>query len=255
MPSLYALCVTLVCTLPSSPSRPASLGWDYPLEGPRQVVSSFAPPPASAPWLRGNRGVDLAATPGALVHAAGAGIVSFAGPLAGRGVVVIVHGELRSTYEPVLASVRAGDRVAAWQPIGRVQAAPSPCPPTTCLHWGLLRGSTYLDPMLLLAGPVRLLPWSSDVAPPLRALVRVPAWGPAPVTADTGDTGVTGGPPAPEPDPSRAPALVGTGAGPPAAGLFRTALFSLGGLAIGRWFVRWRNKIRPRAAPAYQIRQ
>ena len=51
------------------------------------------------------------------------GVVVFAGPLAGRGVVSIEHaGGLRTTYEPVTASVTAGASVAAGQPIGTLEA-------------------------------------------------------------------------------------------------------------------------------------
>ncbi|CAL9609004.1 hypothetical protein SUDANB140_05599 [Streptomyces sp. enrichment culture] len=69
---------------------------------------------------------------------------------------------LRTTYEPVRASVRKGDRVGAGQVLGAVEPAGSHC--SACLHWGLLRGDTYLDPLSLLppwllhAGPSRLLP-------------------------------------------------------------------------------------------------
>jgi hypothetical protein len=45
------------------------------------------------------------------------------------------------------------------QVIGTLQAGHAGCPAPACLHWGLKRGETYLDPMLLLHhGPVRLLP-------------------------------------------------------------------------------------------------
>jgi hypothetical protein len=55
---------------------------------------------------------------------------------------------------------QAGDRVAEGQPLGRLEVAMSHCFPRACLHWGLLRGETYLDPLTLVgAGPVRLLPW------------------------------------------------------------------------------------------------
>ena len=45
------------------------------------VVRRFSPPPH--PWLPGHRGVDLAGRPGAVVRAAGAGTVVFAGTVAG----------------------------------------------------------------------------------------------------------------------------------------------------------------------------
>src|SRR5947209_1444726 len=77
----------------------AATGYRWPLDGRPAVVRAFAPPPR--PWLPGHRGVDLGAAPGTIVRAAGAGTVSFAGRVAGRGVVSVAHpGGLRTTYEP-----------------------------------------------------------------------------------------------------------------------------------------------------------
>ena len=124
-----------------------------------RVVRRFDPPPQ--PWLSGHRGVDLAAEPSAVVRAAGAGTIVFAGPIAGRGVVSVAHpGGLRTTYEPVLAGEhQPGDSVAAGQVIGSLETGHPGCPAAACLHWGLRRGADYLDPLTLLGlGRMRLLP-------------------------------------------------------------------------------------------------
>ncbi|WP_433350850.1 murein hydrolase activator EnvC family protein [Micromonospora sp. CA-111912] len=130
----------------------------WPLDGVPRPARRFAPPPQ--PWLPGHRGVDLIAVPGAVVRAAGSGVVLFAGPVAGRPVVTVGHDAgLRTTYEPVRPGVRAGDRVAAGAPLGRLLPGHPGCPEPACLHWGLRRGAEYLDPLALLGlGPVRLLP-------------------------------------------------------------------------------------------------
>jgi murein DD-endopeptidase MepM/ murein hydrolase activator NlpD len=100
---------------------------------------------------------------GQAVRSALPGRVAFAGLLAARGVVVVDHGATRTTYEPVAATVRVGERVRAGQPIGTLQLPGSHCLPDACLHWGWLRGATYLDPLRLVgAGPVRLLPLWRD---------------------------------------------------------------------------------------------
>ena len=94
-----------------------------------------------------------------MVRSALAGTVTFAGVLAGRGVVVVDHGDVRTTYEPVTNSVSVGDAIARGGVIGRLDLAGSHCFPEACLHWGLIRGSTYLDPLSLVGGgPIRLLP-------------------------------------------------------------------------------------------------
>ena len=86
--------------------------------------------------------------------------MTFAGTLAGRGVVVVDHGTTRTTYEPVAASVSVGDQLPAGAVLGRLQLFGSHCSPRACLHWGLIEGrDRYLDPLTLVgAGPVRLLP-------------------------------------------------------------------------------------------------
>jgi murein DD-endopeptidase MepM/ murein hydrolase activator NlpD len=82
----------------------------------------------------------------------------WAGVLAGRGVVVVDHGDLRTTYEPVAADVPKGGFVFAGDRLGSLQRGHAGCPVAACLHWGLLRGEEYLDPMSLLRRDVRLLP-------------------------------------------------------------------------------------------------
>jgi murein DD-endopeptidase MepM/ murein hydrolase activator NlpD len=87
--------------------------------------------------------------------------------VAGRGVVSIVHpGGLRTTYEPVTASVGVGDQVARGDPIGMLVVGHPGCPAAACLHWGLRRGTVYLDPLALLGlGRVRLLPLDGSGPP------------------------------------------------------------------------------------------
>jgi murein DD-endopeptidase MepM/ murein hydrolase activator NlpD len=94
------------------------------------------------------------------VRAAGAGTVAFAGSVAGRGVVSIDHPNgLRTTYEPVDVAITAGTAVGRGTQVGALVAGHAGCPAAACLHWGLRRGDTYLDPLLLLGfARVRLLP-------------------------------------------------------------------------------------------------
>ena len=159
----------------AAPSPAGATGW--PLPGQVSVLQPFNPP--ATPYGPGNRGVDLAAPVGTSVLAAAAGRVVFAGMVAGRGVVVVSHGSLRTTYEPVSPRLRIGAEVRAGETIG-VLAAGARCAPQTCLHWGLLRGKVYLDPLSLVPGseltfqgPVRLLPASSRAVATRRAAQRV----------------------------------------------------------------------------------
>jgi murein DD-endopeptidase MepM/ murein hydrolase activator NlpD len=142
---------------PAMPPAATAL-WVAPLAGDLTVTRPFDPPPD--PFAAGHRGVDLGGTPWSPVLAAGDGVVVFAGMVAGRPVVSIDHADgLRTTYEPVDPSVGAGERVTRGSPIGTMSAGHAGCPREACLHWGLRRGETYLDPMTLLRPPrVRLLP-------------------------------------------------------------------------------------------------
>ena len=114
-----------------------------------------------SPYAPGHRGVDLEAAAGLPVLASAAGRVAFAGPVAGRGVVVVAHADgLHTTYEPVEPAVRAGEAVGAGQPLGAVARDGRHCAPVSCLHWGARRGAGYVDPLSLLtaAAPPVLLP-------------------------------------------------------------------------------------------------
>lgn len=144
------------------PSVPA-IARSWPV-GARPTVLRTWEPPATA-YSRGHRGVDLAATPGTPVRAVAAGRVLYAGRVAGKGVISLelTGTDLRTTYEPVRATVSKGDEVTPGEVIGTVEATGSHCT-APCVHWGLRRSETYLNPLSLLPpwllhrGPSRLLP-------------------------------------------------------------------------------------------------
>ncbi|MEU6797933.1 M23 family metallopeptidase [Nonomuraea wenchangensis] len=152
------LLTTTLIALTAPPARASPPAWRWPLDGHPRVLRRFTPPPER--WLAGHRGVDLAAPPSTPVLAAGAGTVRFAGPVGGKGVVTIDHeGGLRTTYLPITPAVERGQPVTLGTELGLLQA-PTPHCPESCLHWGLLRDSRYLNPLLLLGqAPIRLLPF------------------------------------------------------------------------------------------------
>ncbi|MDV8000451.1 M23 family metallopeptidase [Rhodococcus sp. IEGM 1408] len=162
--------VAVLAVVPSAAAGPEPSRQDLrgPLPGSASVVTPFDPP--ARRWLSGHRGVDLAATPLAVVRAPADGGVLFAGAVGGRPVLSIDHGAgLRTTYEPVRATVRAGDQVVAGDVVGHVLAGHPGCPVSACLHWGarIAAGGVsgdddeYADPLSLLAvaeRPIRLKP-------------------------------------------------------------------------------------------------
>jgi len=135
------------------PAGTTSTGYRPPVEG--AVTRLFDPPVIR--WGSGHRGVDLAATLGSEVRSPGAGVVAFAAPVAGRGVVTVLHDDgLRSSLEPVDAVVAPGDRVERGTVLGTLQDRAG----HDGVHWGVRDGEAYLDPLSLLtrASPVVLLP-------------------------------------------------------------------------------------------------
>lgn len=138
--------------------------FEWPLRPRPTVERRFDKPERN--WLPGHRGVDLGGSPGQAVLTAGAGVVVFAGEVAGKPVVSVEHdGGLRTTYEPVDAEVPVGRRVARGTRIGTLLAGHEGCSAAACLHWGARRDGSehsdreYIDPLgLLHLAPVRLLP-------------------------------------------------------------------------------------------------
>lgn len=117
------------------------------------LVTRFQEPPT--PYAAGHRGVDLAAPPGTVVVAAAAGIVTFAGQVAGDLFVTIeVAGPRRVTYSYLGSSMlRQGDRVDAGQLVGTTGSG-HPDRDQDSLHFGVrvpdatqVGGWRYVDPM------------------------------------------------------------------------------------------------------------
>lgn len=121
------------------------------------VVADFDA--AATTYGPGHRGADLQAAQGAPVTAAADGVVTFAGAVVDRGVVVIQHRDgIRTTYAPVDPRVAAGASVTRGQVIAVV--AGEHHGRDDVLHWGARRGDAYLDPVRLIRplGAVRLMP-------------------------------------------------------------------------------------------------
>jgi len=152
--------VVTAVAAPAPTTPPTTAVYRPPLDGPVRVLRPFDPP--EQPWLAGHRGVDLTATAGGEVRAPADGVVTFAGMVAGRGVISVLHGDgRRSSLEPVSATLPTGTRVVAGDPLGTVAGdAHGGGPGGPALHWGVREGDVYVDPWALLPGrgPVVLLP-------------------------------------------------------------------------------------------------
>ncbi|WP_050369320.1 M23 family metallopeptidase [Streptomyces acidiscabies] len=155
--ALYALLLLLppTTTWPVTPHPP--------------ILRPYTPPPT--PYAAGHRGVDLSTPPGTPVRAVAQSRVTFAGQVAGKGVITLelTATGLHTTYEPVQATVTKGEEVEEGEIIGKVEPTGTHCT-TPCLHWGLKQGNTYLNPLSLLPRtPPRLLPYLNTPLPRTRS--------------------------------------------------------------------------------------
>lgn len=146
---LVALCLFLGSALGGGVlgSQPAAAagGWTWPVKPKPAVTRTFQPP--AQKWLSGHRGVDLGAAPGTEVRSPAAGTVTFTGVVVDRPVITVDHGNgLKSSFEPIDASVKRGQSVARGQVIGTIASA-GHCPPANCVHWGVRRDGEYVNPL------------------------------------------------------------------------------------------------------------
>lgn len=156
-------------------------GYRPPVDAP--VVDDFRPPPQ--PWQAGNRGIDYATAPGAVVAASAGGVVTFAGPVGGDLHVTVAHPDgLRTTYAYLASlSVAVGDEVAAGGAVGTSGGR---------FHFGVRDAAgTYLDPAsLFVLGMARLVPGGDDGAVVVAGPGGSEVWG---VVADLLTGGLAGG--------------------------------------------------------------
>ncbi|MCW2829814.1 MAG: hypothetical protein JWP31_506 [Aeromicrobium sp.] len=148
MPTRSLVLALAILLIPTAARADSPVAWSWPLVD-HFVEKRFDPPATS--YGAGHRGVDLAASVGDRVRAVAPGRVTFAGEVGGVPVVTITHGDERSTYQPVRATVRVGEAVAARDVIGTLLGAHRHCA-GACLHLGRIAGDEYLDPLALLGG-------------------------------------------------------------------------------------------------------
>ncbi len=167
--------------------QPTAAAWRWPLPG--AVVGAFRLTPRT-PFARGQRrGVDIAGAPGAVVRAACAGRVTFAGALPRGDLAVTVRcGPLAATYLGLgRLTVRRAARVVMGTQLGTVG-------PRGVVRLGARRAADrrgYLDPLTLLRGDGRMPPALGPAPRPRRRSrprhPRPPALAPAAAPAPRPD--------------------------------------------------------------------
>lgn len=161
--------------------------WHPPVDA--EVADPFRAP--SCPWCPGNRGIEYNSGPGEPVRAVAAGVVTFAGPVAGTFYLVVGHADgVRATYGGLTdVTLRVGDPVVRRMRVGTTVGR---------LHFGLREGDDYIDPtpfLGYLVGRARLIPTDGSPerpAPPpvLRCGVRPPRIDTRSTHTDGADLGV-----------------------------------------------------------------
>lgn len=137
--------VVVVLGLAGGTAAAAECLWP-PVDAP--IVDRFRAP--DCPYCAGNRGLEYAVGPGTPVRAMAAGIVTFAGDVAGTRYLVVRHADGRlATYGRLGSIALARGAVVA---AGAVVATT-----TEGLYVGLREGDAYLDPEPLL-GQLRRRP-------------------------------------------------------------------------------------------------
>ena len=128
----------------------AGTAWSPPVAG--RVARGFEPP--ANQFAPGHLGVDFAVPPGTPVHAAGDGVVVFAGRV-GEGLhVVIAHAGGIRTSSSFLATIEVvvGEAVRRGEIIG-TSGGTGPGHAAGVTHFGVRVGDEYIDPMRLFTPP------------------------------------------------------------------------------------------------------
>lgn len=157
LPPPLLVAILVVIAVLSATRASAGSEWEWPIVGP--VVRAFERP--ATPWGPGHRGIDVQSVEGAVVRAPVAGRVTFAGDVAGRGVVVLRTLEDEDiTLEPVEPTVVRKDVVAAGDPVGLIVGVHEGI---VALHLGIRVRGEYVDPLPYLPPAPRIVVYRSRI--------------------------------------------------------------------------------------------
>ncbi len=142
---LIAVLLALTAAV-ADPPRVTAAHWSWPVGPAHALARPFVAP--ATEYGAGHRGIDIRAPSGSAVRAPADGVVHFAGFVVDRPVLSISHaGGVLSSFEPVVASVAAGDHVRRGQVIGVLLAGHCS---SACLHLGARVSGQYVNPLLFL---------------------------------------------------------------------------------------------------------
>lgn len=133
-------------------AQPVPGGWIWPVSGAFRIAEPFAAPAHA--YGPGHRGIDLEPAGPAVLVAPQAGVVAYAGTIAGRGIVTIDHGDgWVTTLEPIASDAVAGLAVARGDAVGTIALGGHS--PSGTVHFGVRLHGEYVNPLMLLGGVPR----------------------------------------------------------------------------------------------------
>ena len=141
----------------------AATGWQAPLR-PLTVTRPFEPPPT--PYAAGHRGVDLAVSLASECWLRRRASSASPGTLAGGAWLSSSMARCAPPTNRYWRSCGVGAQVTGGEQIGVLQPGHPGCPAAACLHWGLLRGDTYLDPLGMLGARTGAAPAAAEDVQP-----------------------------------------------------------------------------------------
>jgi murein DD-endopeptidase MepM/ murein hydrolase activator NlpD len=99
----------------------------------------------------GHRGVDLITASGNQIIAPEDGVISYKGVVANAPTVTLMVGEYKNTFQPATTTLPTGSQVGRGEVFAVVDIYRDQrqhCEEVeSCLHWGMLIGDNYLNPL------------------------------------------------------------------------------------------------------------
>lgn len=168
-----AVALSVVLVAVSAGEARAARGWAWPVVG--GVITPYSNDDGN-PYAGGvHRGIDIAASIGAPVRAARAGVVTYAGALGYSGLTIAVRtvdGYVTSYLHLSVVGVRRGESVGGGDRLGEVGTTGRRSKPEPHLHFGVRVANEehhYVDPLSLLPPPPAAGPAPSPVPVPAPA--------------------------------------------------------------------------------------
>ena len=142
--SLLVVAVALCSQVAGAARSNAAGTFAWPVTGP--VIRGFEGP--ATPYSSGHRGIDIAVELGTPIQAPEAGVVTFAGRVAGSVFLTIDHGGgIRTSYSWLSQLAVSKGAIVSRGQVVAFTGRGHPDTEVPHLHFGVRRGGVYVDPL------------------------------------------------------------------------------------------------------------